>query len=319
MSERNGPDPQMMRGILITVVLIAVLAVGFAVVRSGALDPPPTPTASPTSSDQKTVQPSPTATPTATSTSTSVPEPTATPSPTPVDTSVVASGVVVPIRSAELVTRVSGVVDATYVHAGSEAQAGQLLLKLDQSTYQAAILVAEAAVGTATNGVEQAQLQVDQLPPDASPGQIEFVQANLRLAQAELTLAQSTLAEAQNALLQTEVRAPFAGVIADLALEVGEQAIAGQPVVTIGDLSTWLIETTDLSELEVVRVSVGDRATLAFDALPGLLVGGTVDSIQVRGTSADGGVLFAASIRPDSVDPDLRWGMTATVRIAPSG
>jgi RND family efflux transporter MFP subunit len=311
----------MMRGIVVTVVLIAALAVGFVVVRSGALDPRPTPTASPTSSDPSTPHPSSSLapTPTPTATLTAAPDPTATPSPTPVDTSVAASGVVVPIRSADLVTRVSGVVDAIYVHAGSDAQAGQLLLKLDQRTYQAAIVVAEAGVGAATTGVEQAQLQLNQLPPDASQGQIEFVQANLRLAQAQLTLAQSTLAEAQNALLQTEVRAPFAGVVADVSLEVGEQAIAGQPVITIGDLSSWLIETTDLSELEVVRVAVGDRATLAFDALPGLLVGGTVDRIQVRGTSADGGVLFAVSIRPDSVDPDLRWGMTATVRIAPSG
>jgi RND family efflux transporter MFP subunit len=309
----------MMRGIVLTMVLIAVLAVGFVLIRSGAFDPRPTPTTTPVTSSGASPTPTSSPSPTATATATTPPEPTPTPSPTPVDTSVAASGVVVPIRSADLVTRVSGVVDAIYVHEGSQAQAGQLLLKLDQRTYQAAIDVASAGVAQAETSVEQAQLQLNQLPADASQGQIEFVQANLRLAQAELELARSTLAEAQNALLQTEVRAPFAGTIAVLSLEVGEQAIAGQPVITIGDLSTWLVETTDLSELEVVGVLVGDRATLTFDALPGLVVGGTVDEIQVRGTSSDGGVLYAVSIRPDSVDPDLRWGMTATVRILPSG
>ncbi|MEO6350723.1 MAG: efflux RND transporter periplasmic adaptor subunit [Candidatus Limnocylindrales bacterium] len=308
----------MMRGILVTVVLIAALAIGFVLIRSGALDPRPTPTATPISSDVTSPGPSTSPTPTATATITPI-EPTPTAAPTPVDTSVVASGVVVPIRSAELVARASGVVDAIYVHAGSAAAANQLLLKLDQRTYQAEIRVDQNLVEQAIAAVQQAQLQVDQLPPDASPGQIEFVQANVRLAQAELELARSTLNVAQNALLQTEIRAPFAGVIADLDLEVGEQAIAGQPVITIGDLSTWLIETIDLSELEVVRVGVGDRASLEFEALPGLIVGGTVDSIQVRGTASDGGVLFAVSIRPDAVDPALRWGMTATVRIAPSG
>jgi HlyD family secretion protein len=190
---------------------------------------------------------------------------------------------------------------------------------LDQATYVAAVAVAEADLRRATAAVEQAQLQLEQLPPDASPGQIESVQANLRLAEAERDLADSTLSEARIALQQTEVRAPFAGTVADVAIEPGEQAIAGQTLLTVGDTSGWLIETIDLSELEVVRVAVGDRATVSFDALPGQSIEGTVDSIQVRGTSANGGVLFAVSIRPDTTSPDLRWGMSATVRIRPTG
>ncbi len=224
-----------------------------------------------------------------------------------------------PLRSAELATRVSGVVAAIYVRDGSEAATNQLLLKLDQATYLAAIDVAESLVGRATAEVEQAQLQLDQLPPDASPGQIESVQANLRLAQAELELARSTLSDAQTALAQTEVRAPFGGTIAEVTVEVGEQAVAGQTVITIGDISGWLIETTDLSELEVVRLAVGDRATVDIEALPDLVIDGTVDRIQVRGTSADGGIVFAVAIRPDSHNPKLRWGMSATVHIRPSG
>jgi HlyD family secretion protein len=232
---------------------------------------------------------------------------------------VLASGTVVPLRSSDLAARISGVVAAVYVHDGSEATAGEVLVKLDQSTYLAAVDVAEAAVQRATAAVEQAQLQLDQLPPDASPGQLASVQANLRLAEAERDLAESTLSEAQTSLQQTEVRAPFAGTVADVVIEAGEQAIAGQTLLSIGDISTWLIETTDLSELEVLRVAVGDRATISFEALPGRTIDGTVERIQVRGTIADGGVVFAVSIRPDVNPPDLRWGMSATVRIRPSG
>jgi HlyD family secretion protein len=226
---------------------------------------------------------------------------------------------VVPLRSADLATRASGVVTAIYVHDGSEAAANQLLLKLDQTTYHAAIDAAEADVQRATAAVDLAQLQVDQLAPDAPEGQVEAAQANLRLTQAQLELARANLNEAQTALSQTEVRAPFAGTIADLAVEVGEQAIAGQTVITIGDISGWLVETTDVSELDVVRLAVGDPATMTFDALPDVELRGTVDRIQVRGTSDDGTVLFAVTIRPDVHRQDLRWGMTATVRITPSG
>lgn len=229
------------------------------------------------------------------------------------------TGVVVPIRSAELATRVSGVVDVIYVEEGSNVAPNQLLLELDQSTYQATIELAEADVSRATVAVEHAQLQLEQLPPDATPGQVESLQTALRIAEADLEVAQATLTQAEAALLQTEIRAPFAGTIADVALQVGEQAVAGQPVVTIGDLTEWLIETTDLSELEVVRVAVGDRATVTFEALPELVVEGTVDTIQVRGTTAEEGVVFAVTIRPDEHHRQLRWSMSATVRITPSG
>lgn len=300
----------MMRGIVATVVAVAVLAVGLVLLNGGAFNhATPSPELFPSTE--------PTDRPTSTRTPSSVPS--ASPTATPVDTSVVASGVVVPVRSADLATRLSGIVAAIYVHDGSDVAANQLLLKLDQATYQAAVKVAENVVSRATLTVEAAQLQVDQLPPDASPGQIEAVQANLRLAEAELELARSTLSSAQTDLLQTEVRAPFAGTVADVALEVGEQAVAGQTVISIGDLSSWLIETTDLSELEVVRLAVGDRATVSFDALPDASIEGTVDRIQVRGTTADGGVVYAIAIRPDSNVAALRWGMSATVRIRPSG
>jgi RND family efflux transporter MFP subunit len=302
----------MMRGILVTVLIVAVVAGAFVLIQSGAFNPQPTPSPTPS----LTASSGPTSSPTRTSISTPLPTPS--PSPTPVDTSVVASGVVVPLRSAELAARATGIVATVYVHESSAAFANQLLLKLDQSTYQAAIDLAEASVGSATAAVEQAQLQLDQLPPDASPGQVEFVQATLRVAQAQLAFARTTLSGAQSALLQTEVRAPFAGTIADVNVEVGEQAIAGQTMVTIGDISGWLIETTDLSELEITPVLVGDRATVTFDAFPDLVLDGTVDSIQVRGRTTDGSVVYAVSIRPDRHNPDLRWGMTATVRISPS-
>lgn len=297
----------MIRGIVATIVAVAVLAVGIVLINGGAFNPP---TASPLAPPSSSPSAAPTRTP--------INSPTPRPSASPIDTSVVASGVVVPLRSAELATRVSGVVAALYVHDGSETETNQLLLKLDQLTYLAQVNVAEADVRRATAAVEQAQLQVDQLPPDASPGQVESVQASLRLAEAELDLARSTLSSAQAALLQTEVRAPFAGTIADVAIEVGEQAIAGQTVITIGDSTGWLIETTDVSELEVVRLAVGDRANVSFEALPDLVIDGTVDRIQVRGTTADGGVVFAVAIRPDVHRDELRWGMTATVSIRPS-
>jgi RND family efflux transporter MFP subunit len=301
-----------MRSIVATVILVAAVAAAVLLAGSGAFNgPTPTPAvASPSSPPVAT--PAPTRAPVAT-------PPTFRPSPTPIDTNVVAEAVVVPLRSANLATSVSGLVDAVYVRDGSEVLSGQLLMKLDQSTYLTAISIAQEDVATATAAVRLAELNLEQLPPDASPGQIESVQAQLDLAESNLELARSKLSGAQTALQQTEVRAPFAGTIADVELSVGEPAIAGQTVISIGNTSSWLIETTDVSELEVVRLAVGDRASVTFTALPDVSVEGTVDRIQVRGSSDEGGVVFAVAIRPDTHIDQLRWGMSATVRIRPSG
>src|SRR3990172_8845755 len=271
-------------GIGVVVMAVAVLLLG------GALTGP-RPSPSPTTRPSSSLRPS--ATPIATQTAT----PTVRPSPTPIDNSIRATAVVVPQRSADLSLPISGIVDAIYVDELDRVTIGQLLLRLDQSTYLAAINTAQSDLDHADAALASAQLKVEQLPADASPGQVASAQAALRL---------------------TELRAPFGGTVAVVDVERGEQAVAGKPLVTIGDLTGWLIETTDLSELKVVRVAVGDTATVTFEALPDLLLSGHVDRIQVRGTGDAGNVVFAVAIKLETHNPQLRWNMTATVRIAPS-
>jgi len=292
-------------GIGVVVMAVAVLLLG------GALTGP-RPSPSPTTRPSSSLRPS--ATPIATQTAT----PTVRPSPTPIDNSIRATAVVVPQRSADLSLPISGIVDAIYVDELDTVTIGQLLLRLDQSTYLAAINTAQSDLDHADAALASAQLKVEQLPADASPGQVASAQAELRLAQAQRDVVASLLSQAQIALRQTELRAPFGGTVAVVDVERGEQAVAGKPLVTIGDLTGWLIETTDLSELKVVRVAVGDTATVSFEALPDLVLSGHVDRIQVRGTGDAGNVVFAVAIKLETHNPQLRWNMTATVRIAPS-
>ncbi len=273
-------------------------------------------TTNPTSSPQSTAS---IAGPSTPPPSRPTPPPSAGPSPTPVDTGIHAQGTVVPLRSADLGVSIGGVVANVYVAQGQRVVVGQLLLTLDQTTYLAQEDVARATVRRGQAAVDRATLQVQQLPIDPAPGQAESAQAELRLALTELDLAQAQLAEAQALLSQTELHAPIAGTIAAIDAASGTQARAGEALITIADTSAWRIETTDVTELEIVRIAVGDRATIVFPALPDVTVSGRVESIQIRGTTSDGEVKFAVSIEPDSHLSDLRWNMTAEVRIAPSG
>jgi RND family efflux transporter MFP subunit len=213
---------------------------------------------------------------------------------------------------------ISGVVSTVYVHENDQVIGGELLLKLDQTKYVSDELVASAAVDQAQAQVNSATLAVDQLPTDATTDQVNAAQAALRLAQSNLELAQQQQLAAQAALRQTELRAPIAGTVASLDVTTGEQVNAGETIASVGDFSTWLVETTDVSELDVVRVAVGDKATITFTALPGVVETGVVDSIEARGTENNGEINFAVTIQPDTYLPQLRWNMSATVSIVPT-
>jgi len=83
----------------------------------------------------------------------------------------------------------------------------------------------------------------------------------------------------------------------------------------VADLAAWQIETTDLTELNVVRVGAGSPVTMTFDALPGLELSGTVSRIRALGENKQGDITYVVTITPDQQDERLRWNMTAAVSI----
>jgi HlyD family secretion protein len=118
---------------------------------------------------------------------------------------------------------------------------------------------------------------------------------------------------AQVALTQTELRAPFAGTIAQLNLKTGELTPRDQPAVVLADLSGWQIETDDVTEIKVPTLKVGQGVTIRFDALPDVELKGEVESISGVSQVKSGDVVYPVKIKVLDNDPRLRWGMTAAV------
>ena len=80
-------------------------------------------------------------------------------------------------------------------------------------------------------------------------------------------------------------------------------------------MAAWQIETDDLTELDVVKVTEGAVATLELDALPGVTVPGKVIKIKPIGAKKQGEMTYTVVIRPDTHEDRLRWNMTATATI----
>lgn len=139
----------------------------------------------------------------------------------------------------------------------------------------------------------------------------------LRVAEADVAAAQAGLAQAQAVLAETELRAPFAGTVAAVDAVVGQQVGPAAPVVRLGDFSNWLIETRDLTELRVVGLRPGDRAQMAFDAIPDLELSGQVLRIRSIGQNTQGDITYTVVVAPDRNDERLLWNMTAKVMLEP--
>ncbi len=195
------------------------------------------------------------------------------------------------------------------LQAATEAlQAAQARLAALQAGAAERIAAADAAVAVAAARRDIVQAQLDLLLAGATDK--ELVEKEAAVAQAQLALA-----EAEVALERTEVRAPVAGTVGMVSARVGEQVTSGQTLVALGDLSTLRVETTDLDEIDVARVDVGQQVDVTFDALPEMVFIGEVMRISPMAASESGGVNYTVVIELDDIDPAIRWGMTAFVDI----
>jgi multidrug resistance efflux pump len=147
---------------------------------------------------------------------------------------------------------------------------------------------------------------------------LENARSQLALAQKDYDgLHDASLGEdtagVRAALANAEVRAPFAGTITNLDLKVGEFAGSGKTVITIADLSKWIVRTTDLTEIDVVNIEEGEPVTLVLDAMPDLELEGRVLSIAQNFAEKQGDIVYEVTILLAEAEPGMRWGMTAQV------
>ena len=129
----------------------------------------------------------------------------------------------------------------------------------------------------------------------------------------QLALAKSQLDAALDALDAYVITAPFSGVVADVNVKVGEQVGPEVRAVSIIDPGTWIGETTDVTELEVVKITVGQPVSIVADALPGVALTGTVSEISQAYVLQGGDILYTVRIEVEEIDPLIRWGMTVEV------
>lgn len=139
----------------------------------------------------------------------------------------------------------------------------------------------------------------------------------LAAAETRLASAEAALASAQAAIDNAELKAEFDGAVVAVNIQPGQRVNVGQSVLALADFSSWVIETDNLTEIEVVNVTEGQSVAVVFDALPEESLTGTIQHINTRYEEKRGDITYTVVIALDNTDLPLRWGMTASVEFLP--
>jgi multidrug resistance efflux pump len=196
-----------------------------------------------------------------------------------------------------------------YELALQSAQANLEAARQSVGAAQAGVDAARAGLATAQASQERAQSDYDRMqriheedPGAISVRRLESSEAGLKVAvgqvaaarasldQAQQNLgqegernsrilqAQAALAQAQLDLSNTTVIAPDDGVVTDVRLDTGAFAGAGQAQMTfVAAHRVWI--QADFTENNLGHIALGDSAELLFDALPGMVLPGTVREV----------------------------------------
>ncbi len=166
---------------------------------------------------------------------------------------------------------------------------------------------AEADLALATLRLQLAERDYEIYKAGPDPDDVRIAQERIINADVQLTAAKA----AQEDLI---LSAPFNGTVSKLYINQNEWISPGQPVLQLADLDHLQVETTDLSEIDVARIEVGNPVIVTFDAIPGVEINGRV--VRIAPKSDEGaGVNYKVVIELEDIPEKILWGMTAFVDI----
>ena len=215
-----------------------------------------------------------------------------------------ASGYVVPQRNAALSSKGQGRLEWLGVLEGSQVKANEVIARLESRDVRAAQDQAAAQVNVARANLEQSQAEerdaranlrrsaelmakgfIAGSQQDTNVARAEKAAANVSSARAAVASAEANKRAADVAVEQTQIRAPFDGIVLTKNANVGDNITpfssalnSKGAVVTIADMSTLEVEA-DVSESSIARIRVGQPCEIQLDALPDLRLPGVVSRI----------------------------------------
>jgi RND family efflux transporter MFP subunit len=196
----------------------------------------------------------------------------------------VISGSLQPVIKAELNAEVSGIVMQVLKDNGDVVKAGDVLVKLDQTTYRDKLLSAQEAERSAVVTLEQSNRQLKRMQSLSKQSLVtqeglEAAENKANQAQSDLASARARLVEARQQMEKTEVKAPFSGVVATRKVSAGDTAQVGKGLMVLIDPASIRFEGYVAAD-RVGQVKVGNKVTFKVNGYSNQFFTGTVERIN---------------------------------------
>ncbi|EYD74244.1 efflux transporter, RND family, MFP subunit [Rubellimicrobium mesophilum DSM 19309] len=208
--------------------------------------------------------------------------------------------------------RVSGVIEEVAYQPGQPVEAGDLLFRIEDDSYAAAVAAAEATVAGAEASLATAQATVERyrsLEGQAvTRADLETAEAAFSQAQASLASAQAGLTSAELDLSRTEIHSPIAGVPSVPQVSTGELVTANQAeaLAVVTRLDPIYVDVTESSaRMMRVRDRIDEGSLAPGDAVGFRLVQETGEVLEGQGTLVTPGT--SVSTTTGTVDFRIRF------------
>ena len=248
-----------------------------------------------------------------------------------------ASGTIKPINTIAVGTQVSGTVSKIYVDYNSQVKKGQLLAELDPSLFQANVDQSTAKLNNARAAYSKAQAALAYKKNNyqrykhlydknyVSRDDVELARSNYLAAEADVAAARAEMSASQASLNNnltnlgySRITSPVDGTVISRAVDVGQTVAASFNTPTLfevaQDLTKMQIETS-VSEADIGRIKVGQKAEYTLDGYQDKKFEGTVTQVRLASTTTNNVVTYTVIISVDNTDGFVIPGMSANVSI----
>jgi HlyD family secretion protein len=227
----------------------------------------------------------------------------------PLAVTISASGTLNPVKSVQVGTQVSGMVQEIYVDFNDVVKKSQVIARIDPREWQARFEQAEANYILAKRNHDNNKRLIEK--NFISPAALDQTLSAYKSAKASLTMA-------KKALDDTVIRSPVDGVVVKRSVERGQTVAASlqapELFIIAQDLADMQVETA-IDESDVGRITEGMTATFTVDAFPGKVFQSKVKQVRKAPINVQNVITYTVLLSAQNTDLKLLPGMTANTSI----
>lgn len=220
------------------------------------------------------------------------------------------SGALRAVSQAAVKAKVAGEVREVLVREGEPVKAGQVLIRIDPTEYQARVEQARGSLMASRGQLDIATKSRDNNQALVSKGFIsqtafDNAASQYDIARANLESAKGAFDVAQKALNDTVIRAPISGLVAARSVQPGEKVSVDNRLLDVVDLRQMEMEAA-VPTADLAHVKVGQEVTVSIEGLSNSLAGRVA---RINPATQAGSRSVLVYIQVDNPDGALRIGM----------